>query len=44
MTARDRTEALDGLFMGAATAAYQVEGGNTNCDSWLLKDVEGTDL
>src|SRR5438132_149606 len=32
----------DGFLWGAATAAHQVEGGNTNCDSWLLEHVEGT--
>jgi len=32
----------EGFLWGAATAAHQVEGGNTNCDSWLLEHVEGT--
>ena len=32
----------DGFLWGAATAAHQVEGSNTNCDSWLLEHVEGT--
>ena len=31
-----------GFLWGAAAAAHQVEGGNTNCDSWLLEHVEGT--
>ncbi len=31
-----------GFLWGAATAAHQVEGGNTNCDSWLLEHVPGT--
>jgi hypothetical protein len=26
-----------GFLWGAATAAHQVEGGNINCDSWLLE-------
>jgi beta-glucosidase len=32
----------EGFLWGAATAAHQVEGGNTNCDSWLLEHVNGT--
>lgn len=32
----------DGFLWGAATAAHQVEGGNVNCDSWLLEHVERT--
>jgi beta-glucosidase len=32
----------DRFLWGAATAAHQVEGGNTNCDSWLLEHIEGT--
>jgi len=32
----------DGFLWGAATAAHQVEGGNTNSDLWLLEQVEGT--
>jgi beta-glucosidase len=31
-----------GFLWGAATAAHQVEGGNINCDSWLLEHVEGS--
>jgi len=31
-----------GFLWGAATAAHQVEGSNTNCDSWLLEHVDGT--
>ena len=31
-----------GFLWGAATAAHQVEGGNTNCDSWLLEHVNGS--
>jgi beta-glucosidase len=31
-----------GFLWGAATAAHQVEGGNTNSDSWLLEHVEGS--
>jgi beta-glucosidase len=31
-----------GFFWGTATAAHQVEGGNTNCDSWLLEHLTGT--
>jgi beta-glucosidase len=31
-----------GFLWGAATAAHQVEGGNTNCDSWLLEHVNST--
>ena len=27
---------------GTATAAHQVEGGNTNSDFWLLEHVDGT--
>jgi beta-glucosidase len=30
------------FLWGAATAAHQVEGGNTNSDSWLLEHVNGT--
>lgn len=30
------------FLWGTATAAHQVEGGNTNCDSWLLEHVQGT--
>jgi len=26
---------------GVATAAHQVEGGNTNSDFWLLEHIEG---
>jgi beta-glucosidase len=36
------TKFPDGFLWGAATAAHQVEGGNTNCDSWLLEHVERT--
>jgi len=32
----------DGFFWGAATAAHQVEGGNTNSDAWVLEHVDGT--
>jgi beta-glucosidase len=32
----------EGFLWGAATAAHQVEGGNTNSDSWLLEHVNGT--
>jgi beta-glucosidase len=32
----------DGFLWGTATAAHQVEGGNWNCDCWLLEHVEGT--
>jgi beta-glucosidase len=31
-----------GFLWGAATAAHQVEGGNTNSDSWLLEHVPGS--
>ena len=31
-----------GFLWGAAAAAHQVEGGNSNCDSWLLEHTEGT--
>jgi beta-glucosidase len=31
-----------GFKWGAATAAYQVEGGNTNSDFWLLAHVDGS--
>ncbi len=31
-----------GFLWGAATAAHQVEGGNTNSDAWLLEHVDGT--
>lgn len=31
-----------GFLWGTAAAAHQVEGGNTNCDSWLLEHVDGT--
>lgn len=31
-----------GFLWGAATAAHQVEGGNTNSDSWLLEHVDGS--
>jgi beta-glucosidase len=31
-----------GFLWGAATAAHQVEGGNINCDAWLLEHVEGS--
>src|SRR5260370_7684052 len=33
-----------GFLWGAATEAHQVEGGNTNCDSWLLEHVNNTIL
>ena len=32
----------EGFLWGAATAAHQVEGGNTNSDAWLLEHVDGT--
>src|SRR5436305_1905258 len=32
----------DGFLWGAATAAHQVEGGNTNSDAWLLEHVDGS--
>ncbi len=32
----------EGFLWGAAVAAHQVEGGNTNCDSWLLEHVDGS--
>jgi beta-glucosidase len=31
-----------GFYWGTATAAHQVEGGNTNSDFWLLEHVDGT--
>ena len=31
-----------GFLWGAATAAHQVEGNNTNNDSWLLENVAGS--
>jgi beta-glucosidase len=31
-----------GFLWGAATAAHQVEGGNTNSDAWLLEHIDGT--
>ena len=30
------------FFLGAATAAHQVEGNNTNSDFWALEQAEGT--
>ena len=27
------------FFMGAATAAHQVEGNNTNSDCWVLENI-----
>jgi beta-glucosidase len=32
----------DGFLWGAATAAPQVEGSNTNSDAWLLEHVDGS--
>jgi beta-glucosidase len=32
----------DGFLWGTATAAHQVEGGNVNCDYWVLEHVNGT--
>ena len=32
----------NGFLWGTATAAHQVEGGNTNCDSWLLEHLDST--
>jgi beta-glucosidase len=31
-----------GFLWGTATAAHQVEGSNTNCDSWLLEHLDST--
>jgi len=31
-----------GFLWGTATAAHQVEGGNLNCDSWLLEHLDST--
>ncbi len=31
-----------GFYWGTATAAHQVEGGNTSSDLWLLEHVDGT--
>ena len=30
------------FLWGAATAAHQVEGNNTNCDGWVLEHLPGT--
>jgi len=32
----------DGFLWGTATAAHQVEGGNINCDGWLLEHLPDT--
>jgi len=32
----------DGFIWGAATAAHQVEGANSNCDSWALEHAPGS--
>ena len=32
----------EGFLWGVATAGHQVEGNNTNSDTWLLEHVEGT--
>jgi beta-glucosidase len=32
----------EGFYWGTATAAHQVEGGNTNSDFWLLEHVDPT--
>ncbi|MBA2277296.1 MAG: family 1 glycosylhydrolase [Chloroflexia bacterium] len=32
----------NGFLWGAATAAHQIEGGNTNSDSWVLEYTPGT--
>jgi len=32
----------DGFMWGTATAAHQVEGGNINCDGWLLEHLPDT--
>jgi len=32
----------DGFLWGTATAAHQVEGGNSNCDFWVLEHVKST--
>ncbi len=29
----------DGFLWGAATAAHQIEGGNTNCDMWMTEHM-----
>lgn len=31
-----------GFLWGAATAAHQVEGNNTNSDLWVLKHIQPT--
>jgi beta-glucosidase len=41
-TAFMTTKFPDRFLWGAATAAHQVEGGNTNSDSWLLEHVDRT--
>ncbi len=37
-----RIDFPEGFIWGAATAAHQVEGNNTNSDFWLLEHMEGT--
>lgn len=32
----------EGFYWGAATAAHQVEGNNTNSDFWLMENLEGS--
>lgn len=32
----------DKFLWGASTAAHQVEGNNTNCDSWVMENLKGT--
>ena len=32
----------DGFIWGTATAAHQVEGGNTACDLWPLEMADGS--
>src|SRR5215471_1800448 len=32
----------NGFLWGTATAAHQVEGGNVNCDSWVLEHVNSS--
>ena len=32
----------EGFLWGAATAAHQVEGNNTNCDFWVMEHTPGT--
>ena len=44
-SSRDRAERIpEGFLWGAATAAHQVEGNNTNSDFWVLEHMQAVAL